>query len=378
MIIYLVFFVLSFLLIIYSRNLEKRNKKIYLVFELLALLSLCFLASIRSLNVGTDVKTYVYPAFTQTLMSGFNNYFASQIEFGYMLLNYIVCLFSNRISILLFVIQFIIMFFSYNGIKEICKEKTTLGYIVFVLLFYNMSLNIVRQSIAIAFMIYSLKYIFNNKLAKSIVFIFIASLFHKTALIFIIAIIIFKIQNLLKKFDLLIFILCMLLGIVFSFTFDYFLNFLVNIGIVPDQYLFYLEHYVNIKLNFQLIYILTDVILIIIYLLNRKKMNKNDNKYGYFYYFLIMDILFLLIGAKYDVINRIGLYFRLPAYIFYLTNLDLLIKDKNKKIIFNYLVVFFCLLLWYYIFIVGNSGATYPFELRNDLVFYKIFRWWVT
>lgn len=373
MIIYLVFFAISFLLIYLSEK-YKNNKKISYSLEIVAILTLSILAGIRSLDIGTDVKTYVQPAFMHTIVSGLDNYFTSQIEIGYMILNYLVSLFTHRISILLFVIQFIIIFFSYQGIKKICKDNSNMGFMIFIILFYNMSLNIVRQFLALAFLLYSFKFLYQKKYLITILIIILSSLFHKSAIIFLAVPLLYKFAEKIKKRDIPSFVIAIATGLLTILLFDNLLSLFVKIGFLPEKYLFYQDHYVNATLNFQFIFIMVDLVIILLYLFQRNKKLNKENESTLFYYFALIDILFLIVGARYDVINRVGLYFRVPAYVYYLSKIDLFFtSQKNKKLV-NYCVIAICLLIWCYIYILGNAGATYPYQMTNDSIIAKILR----
>lgn len=369
--IYLVFFAISFIFI-YLSNKYKDNKKIRILFELAAITVLAILSGMRNIEVGTDLKNYVSPIFYAIKTGGlFNNYFFSKIEIGYLLLNYIVLLFTNKFGVLLFIIQFLTLFFTYYGIKNICKEHYLLGFMVFSIMYYNLSLNLVRQFISIAMLFYSLKYIFGEKrnVKLFIAFVFAAFLFHKTSLLFLLVLPIEKYtrtHNLERKKIVLHAITLIALGVAGLLLFPTILSSLVEIGIIDDKYLYYLTHNVNSTLNIESLNIIIDIIALTIIVLNNKKEKfKNKATLNSFYYFLLLDIIMLVIGAKYEVVGRLGLYFRIPAIVYIMSNLPSMLAPENEsnKIYLQRcaMIILFCLFYWYYIYWFGGSGQTIPY-----------------
>ncbi|MFA0425871.1 EpsG family protein, partial [Vibrio sp. 10N.222.54.A1] len=86
---------------------------------------------------------------------------------------------------LIFLSNLFVLFCVYNFIDEEVKHKN-----LAVLLFYStcylfLNFSILRQGIAIGILLLSLRFLFNKKIIASLMMIFLASLFHMTAIVFL-------------------------------------------------------------------------------------------------------------------------------------------------------------------------------------------------
>lgn len=369
MIIYFIFFALSFLFIGHANKLEKKGLKKYVILELIGLFFLAFLASIRDLSIGTDVNHYVRPVFNTILKYGISDtYYVNIMEPGYVLFNYIVSIITSNFNVFLFILQFFVLFFSYKGIKIISPKHPVLAYIIYILLYYNKSLNVVRQSMSLALTLFSLKYLFGKEKKKFYICIIIAFLFHRTAVIFAFAYPLFyllKSSNKNAKYiTVIFFILAIFLIIFFK---DIFL-FLVDSGIVPTRYEKYMTYYFNSELNFEIIDLSLNIFVMLIYILFSKCFKQKTEHSNFYFFMLLVDVFCLIIGARYSGANRLGLYFRLPVLLFFLSNFSVFIKEpKNKEIASTILVLVIVITYWLYMYAYVNIGNTVPFIVNGDI-----------
>lgn len=197
--IYIVIFIVTILFTyIAEKNFEKKNKAIGIVFSILAILIPSILAGIRTLDVGIDVQVYVEQNFKIALQSqSFKECLENcNTDFLYVVINYIISRISNSINVLMFVVELINMvlvyMFIYNKRKSI---HMWLAMAAYLLMFYNISLNLVRQSLAVSVTLLSIRYIENKKPVKFYTCIFIATLLHSTAIFTLPIYVIFNIIN---------------------------------------------------------------------------------------------------------------------------------------------------------------------------------------
>lgn len=76
----------------------------------------------------------------------------------------------------------------YFSLKAIFDNSENISFSIFLLFttgFFNSSMNLIRQSVAIAIFLYALKYIFDKKFIKYTFWIIVAVMFHKTAIIYL-------------------------------------------------------------------------------------------------------------------------------------------------------------------------------------------------
>lgn len=369
MLIYLIFFLISFLFITYGNFLQIKGKKRYWIYEMMGILTLSLLAGMRSYKIGTDVEFYAKPIFNNAIMFGFFNHPAlATKEIGYIFFNYLVSLISNSFSFYLFVLQFFILFFSYKGIKYINPKHKVLIYIIFIFLYYNRSFNVIRQSMAMGLVLISLKYVFNKEPKKFIAIIFLAFLLHESALVFLIVYPLYKILNSSSKNTKYLIVLFFIVSILLLIFFDKILLFLVDFKILPTRFIKYTTLYYNEEINLDLCDFLMDIFLIIIYFLFNKSIKKKYPNSNFYFFLLLIDTICNIIGGWYTIATRIGLYFRIPALLFFLTSFDAFIKEsKQKAIVTNLLPIAITIFYWAYLYGYRHVGRTIPYEFNNNL-----------
>ena len=173
------FFMSSFLLKLAPRF--NKNKILQLFINLIALIIPCILAGVRNSIIGTDVKSYVIPMFKcATNSKNFYMYMnmkwfsiwtyweIKQIEFGFSLLVYIVCKLTGNLQWLLFCIQLLTIIPIYLGLKKFKDLKSDIWFaiLVYFLLFYNLSLNLMRQFISIGIIFFGTSCLINDRNGK--------------------------------------------------------------------------------------------------------------------------------------------------------------------------------------------------------------------
>lgn len=162
-----------------SRYKKRRNNQIYSKFittnidgySLLAILIISIIVGFRY-DVGADWYSYV-------------SYFKGQksinhMEIGYKFLNSSINDFGGNFTHLFFIVSFCSWVFIYKSIPVRLLPIGILFYFTDHQFF--MSMNVIRQFLAISIVLYSYKYLLNEKY-KFVLFILLASLFHRSALL---------------------------------------------------------------------------------------------------------------------------------------------------------------------------------------------------
>jgi len=135
-------------------------------------------------STGADYNNYV--SFYETIRDyGIHDPMVSQLEIGYLLLNYIcVKLFDDFQSVFI-IMAFVTNYFFFKAMIYEAK-KINLGLAVFVYGFtiYFWGYIIIRNMLGIAILFYALRFIFERKIAKYFLFVTLAVLFHYSLVIF--------------------------------------------------------------------------------------------------------------------------------------------------------------------------------------------------
>lgn len=197
---YLICFLITILLAYanekYLRKHENSNKKSNaskVILAALVILPPAILAGLRDYVVGTDVMVYAYSTFNDAQyihsISDFFNpagtVYNSPIEIGFWLLAWFSTLFGNDAHIFLFFISLFIGIFVYLILYRMREFVSLwLGETVYLLCFYNETLNMMRQSMAVVMVMYAFTFVYYNRSWKKFLLIAIPSyFFHHSALI---------------------------------------------------------------------------------------------------------------------------------------------------------------------------------------------------
>ena len=273
MIIYFILFIIVYFLgIAWEKN---KNNKFSYIFPITIALIISLFAGLRNDSVGTDVNVYAKPVLEITYNYGIETLIKSNsVEILYILLAYLVSWIKGDLGVFLFFSQLIPIFFYLLFLN---KEKNNLslstGVLAYVTVFMGISLNIMRQAIAMGITIFSYTYIKKRNLKKFILTIFIATNFHVTALIFLPLYFIYGLKN--KKFDYLAKLLIISIFIIMIVFFDNLFTLAINIGLLPSKYNLFMTVFYNEKLNIQFRAFIFRIFLFLLcyYFLSKNKYN---------------------------------------------------------------------------------------------------------
>lgn len=315
-------------------------------FYFIVFLPLIIIAGIRY-NVGTDYSVYLNNQIP-SVVYGVEN--SVEPLFQYVIK---IAAFFGNYQLVFVITHFLIVYFLTKGIHQQSNNVLLSILVLFGSGFYNYSLNIMRQAIAISIFLYGYKYINKDKY-RYFGSVIIASLFHKAAILYIVfyffknvkvnsmkslgwILIVYIFKNSIRK-------ILIYISITFNFYPQYFNSILdfgknswtfliVNLSI----YILYLSIYNNtslvideLKMNqFLLVQFVTTMICVLAPIL--------PNYERLMYMFMILQVL------------------SIPCYI----------KSIESKVLKAITIAFLCfmyLLLFYRLFIIANIGETFPYQ----------------
>ena len=354
------FFISGIFAFIASTSKKKEKKKMFILCSFIAILIPSILAGIRAPGVGTDTLVYIGPFFEKACNSTnvFKYITNRNIEPLYLLVNYIISRFTNSVNVLYFALQLIIMTFVYLACLETKKDNYYLPYIFFMILSFNRSLNMCRQTIAISIILFACyRYAFNGKLAKFIVMVIIAAGFHKIAYIaismyFIHYLINNKNYSTINKFAL----ICALC--VFFIGFQPIMKALINHNIINSKYDYYVSSGNSNLIKIETI--LECLILFITLLLNRYLLSK-DKLNNTLTLFLVFDIVLYFLGIYANYAQRIAYFFGYFNIFILAEYINLFKNKKQKSVIAITLIMLLCIYSSYY-YGYHNYHGTVPYK----------------
>lgn len=173
---------------------------------LLLVLHLALFLGLRMPKVGVDTARYVY-IFQHFNLVDFD------YEVGYMIFNYLLSLFTDNERVFLLTTALVtivpvgIMIYKYS-------DKPFLSWFIYICMYYySFNFSGIRQSLAASFLVMAFMLIVNKHPVWASVFVVIASSFHTSALIFLLAV--FLRNHKWKKIDILIIIFSYIIIFIF-------------------------------------------------------------------------------------------------------------------------------------------------------------------
>lgn len=285
----LFFSVFSFLEII-SKN-RVFFKIIFFTFLLLMLL----LVGLRDGRVvGMDSPAY-YQFYLDQLPS---------VEVGYKYLNYFFSSLGLNYNIFLLFINFIILFNISKFVRLNSYYLILPLFIYFSDFFFYYSFSGIRQSIALSFTALSIYYIFENKNKVALLLILIGSLFHVTALIFIVAFFVPNARSKISKYAK--FFIVLIAGVILG---GYIIE---SVPYLNSKFMYYSslqEQLDNTFFNYINGVVKRLIVLISVLLVFRNFFSNNKNFYLYNLYLVgfVVYVASYLISPDFGV--RLGSYF---------------------------------------------------------------------
>lgn len=378
MAVYLIGFALSVLLIAYG---EKKRLPVFLGISFFALLIPCLIAGLRAQNVGTDVMVYVKPL-TNTAISAKNlqeyfdgywfaswrNLYAQDYEIGFSLLVYVVAKLTHSLGAVLFAIQAIMIVPIYIALARDRKNiPVWLGMLMYYLLFYNTTLNAMRQWAAMAILLLAFRMLLERKWIWTAALCVVAVLFHNTAVLAIPIFVIFGVlqavqnvrvdhNNLRLQASSVITGIIFLVAVVAILNLPLVLKLLSGIGL--GQYSNYLE---GEQMGLSLGQLVWQMPLLLVIVLNWKDLCRTD-KAAPFYMatVLLTTVLSQLVSVDVNAL-RIASYFSVYC-ILWVPSVYRACRPGSKRILITLLMVGYGLVYWYYNYVLQMRNETIPYQ----------------
>ncbi len=181
-------YVLCFLLSCCSTRLASKfhkNKILYRFFSVIAIILPCVLAACRDSSVGTDVGIYGDRIFKKSLEMNFSDFIVHRgADYLYLLVVYLCSHSIGTLQFQYFVLQALTIVPFYTTLQRRESSRYAwVGMAIYYLVLFPYSLNLMRQSIAIALLFWGFKFIEQRKLLKYMFVVFVSTLFHTTAVV---------------------------------------------------------------------------------------------------------------------------------------------------------------------------------------------------
>lgn len=190
MTIYVISILFASLIILFGERYFYKSVALRALTAGIAILTLCFVAGARDIGVGIDMIGYGQFTHSKALLS--SNYFHFSNDVGssywkvdplFALLAFLVTRVTTDVFWYYFFIELLILLPAYIAIARFSDGESSQGFCCYCLMFYPLGLNLMRQTIAMSFMILAFSYIVDKRKICAILCMAVAAGFHRTALI---------------------------------------------------------------------------------------------------------------------------------------------------------------------------------------------------
>lgn len=377
MAVYLLGFALSLGLMILA---QKKRATTFFILSGIALLIPCLIAGLRARQIGTDVMVYVKQLTQSAIISDdlgdyfrtywfhdWKNFYVKDYDLGFSLLIYVVGRLTNNLGCVLFVIQAVMALPIYIALSR--NRRTIpiwIGMLVYYLMFYNSSLNIMRQWSAMSFLLLGFQMLTEKKTWLAALFTAIAFFFHSTA---IIAIPLYGIYWLLNRLDgiefahnrlrlsapMLVVLALGFLSVVALFSMPLILKILALVGL--SRFSNYLE---GNQMGIVMGQILLRLPLFLLMALNWSDLRKSTRLTPFFFAMLIFDTVSSQLVSIDAMAYRVSNYFSLYS-ILWLPRVCSCHRNRGVRVLSTVILAGFCLAYWYYTYVLQLRHETYPY-----------------
>lgn len=341
-----------------KRNEDKlnNNSKIFLTITFLLLF---IVSGFRSKLIGVDTWQF-YNAFSRIASVDFKQFDIFRYEYGFTFLCWILSKIINNPQILLISTAFFINFSVLHFIRKNSNNIFASVLIYIFLNFYFSYMNIMRQAIAISIILWGYEFLKDKKYLKYTICCIIASLFHESALLALLLIVIKKIK--FNKKTILVTIALIVLSLLYG---NQFFNIISNYS---PRLLYYVDSKFSVSNYFgavldAMVYIVLYIIGIIIISKNNKQHFTNkDSSINFLIGAIGLACIFHTLTIKVIIFNRFSPYFTIFIVI-WITNCLSMIKN-NKSRLLLYIIIFFFLILYWLIIMIYRPDwyGVVPYE----------------
>jgi len=222
---------------------------------------------------------------------------------------------------------------------------------VFLMLMFSTSLNIMRQMIAVAIVFYATRYLFQHRYGMAAFWLFIALMFHYSALIILPFWLFRGTQRYARNVRIIMFssmVLIFLLGSVFGSIFNSIRELYTQDSGSGD-----------ISLRIGLALLRAPIIIPVI--IFRKQLVAHDERNYYWIILAIFEVVFSYLGYILDVLNRLSLYFAV-SWIVLLPSLVRCMPTRAAQYRMGAYVIIVAAGLWIFNTAISNFGDVLPYQ----------------
>ena len=355
---------------------EKIKKNQRLFFVILALALPCILAGLRANHIGTDTEVYLMPTINAATSShSFSEYLdtswyriwrflsVKDFERGFTLVVYITTKLLGAFWTK-FILEMLIIAPTFLAIKKYGKYPAWLGMMVFYLTIYNSTLNMMRQSVAVAFTLLGILYFIERNKKGFVTCLLVGCSFHISGVVLLLITAMFYFIKPNQQLDTLFsrrvelqkVALILVLGIASLFSLGVVSSILKIIG---------LGSYVNYfggTFHFVQNQFLSRFPIMLLMLISWYKWNEGESNARFFIAMFILEILCLQLTSVNIYSGRIAYFFSSVNVLAY-PSLCYCRPQKGRRFFMISALLGYLLFYWWFYYGVQGIDATIPYVM---------------
>ena len=346
---------LIFIIYIFMNIFPVKDKKKW--FIRISFIEMFIFLAIRDVNVGPDCKVYIQ-IWNYISQLKFSELSSVDWEPLFLVFNKIISLYTSNSQIYIICTSFLALIGPYFLIKRYSKVPLYSIFLLITLQFFSYYIFTIRQSIAITILTFAIKYIKERKFFKFFIIVFLATLVHKSSILFLLMYFICNIKFTNKRLGI-VFCVYIILFMIKDFILDVVLNFIYS-------------EYINTSVSGEghMLLLLMVVMFIIMFLIIRfEKMeilHKDEDQTLSIENICINLFLFTIglqiLSISRNIVARVVTDYYLYIILLIPCILDKVKKDKNRKI---YYAIYSIICLAFYAYTLYGY-------IDTDMV-YKVF-----
>ncbi len=349
-------------------SIHKKKVAFSILLSLCAVLVLALLGGLRDKTIGTDVLYYIKGNYDLVVRStAFTQYYTSVYakEPLYLLCVYIVAKIFGNFQVLLFVFQLITVGCVYCALWRMRDSVSPwFALLVYCALYYNDSLNMVRQHMAMAIVLLGSTFIVEEKYKKSICCTIVATMIHFPAVISLLNVCLYgylqkkKGKKNVSIRELVLFVVAIVgvLGI------KVWIQVLIKFGLLSSRYLYYFSHGSVSGHYFDTLIYLIEICYLIT---NSKTLSRRMKTYNFYKMVALFNIIFLQLTLFMNYGHRISLYFGI-VNVMTIGQIPKTIYKASNRMITYLIIVIIALSYWFRIYYFGGVSNTIPYIFYNQ------------
>lgn len=321
---------------ILSNNRSKINRTNLIVLESICMLPMFLISALRRYDVGNDLL-YVYINGFKRVCSGI---YWDNFEIGFKTLLQLLGKITQSPQIMVIATSFIFVFFTWRAIYDESVDIVLSIVILFASRYFFISLNVIRQWMGMAIILYAIQFIVKKQYVKYIIFNLLAASFH-TSLILCLIFLIFDKIRLNSKKRLIISLGILVLGGLLQRS-GVISKIIINIADGFEKYSMYTgpnaaggAYYTGT--NFRLFQIMLNLFILFI-MIGVFDSLKDNSYYNLFLYLQIISVFICFIMSSVPLLERVYWIFGFAQIISIPLSLSAY-TDKYIKLILTFLLI---------------------------------------